>query len=204
MPAVVSFLFVMLFLLTETAFAFLDPIPPQIKGVTMGASKESVIAKIKGSGTYTTSHIEKENRTRVTWVPAKDQYYSDVVFQFTEKDRLYLIRFNLYPAMRSKAAELKQAFFRLFGYYEEHPMRLRVKNSEVLLYGPGEAKDFLLEYTDRTTGQKGFEMFDRQVSGSDRPQPPKAEGKAGPAPVSTEAAPPGVSTGSHPAAHPQH
>jgi len=203
MLSTVSLLFVLVFMITGTAHALLDPIPPQINGVTMGASKDTVIEKIKGSGTYSSAPIEKEDRFRVIWLPANDPYYAEVVFQFTEKDRLYMIRFNLHPAMRSKSAELKQGFFRMFEYYEENPMRMRVKDSDVLLYGPGKAKDFLLEYTDRTTGQKGFEIFDRIVSGSDRPQRPETPTEPGPGSVSTETPLPGVSTESHPATPPQ-
>ena len=165
--------------------ALVEPLPKEIKDFTMGMPAESVIQKIKESGTHTTEPVVEQNRTMIVWIPDRNPFYKEVIFGFTEKDRLFQVRFNLTAPARSNASELKKAFFGLYEFYQENPMRLRVKDSDVIMYGPGKTKhEFLIEFTDRTTGQKTFELFDRDISASDRPWKPKEEeGAPGSAPT---------------------
>ncbi len=188
-PLALLILTVLLWTVPAAAGALVDPIPKEIKDFSMGLSAESVIRKIKGSGTHTTEPVVAENRSKLVWTPARSPYYKEVIFQFTEKDRLFQIRFNLTAPARSNATDLKKAFFELYDFYRENPMRLRVKDSDITIYGPGKNKhEFLLEFTDRNTGQKSFELFDRDISASDRPVQPKAD-KTGAGTISTDSAP---------------
>ena len=49
-----------------------------------------------------------------------------------------------------------------------------MKNNDVILYMPDKGKWHFFEMRDVTTGQKSFELFDKNVSAEDR-QPPKTD-----------------------------
>jgi hypothetical protein len=167
------------------ANALTDPLPKELKDFTMGVPALSVIEKIKTSGSHTSEPVAAENRSRLVWVPARNPYYREVIFGFTEKDRLYQVIFNLTDPARSSAADLKKAFFEMYELFQENPMRLKIKDDNVIMYGPGKKALFLIEFTDRSTGRKSFELFDRNISASDREQKEKTEESAS----STDTAP---------------
>jgi hypothetical protein len=169
-------------------YALADPLPKELKDFTMGVPAESVIEKIKTSGSHTTEPVVAENRSRLVWVPSRSPYYKQVIFGFTEKDRLFQVTFDLTAPAGSSAADLKKAFFEMYDLNQENPMRLKIKDNNVIMYGPGKKALFLIEFTDRSTGRKSFELFDRNISASDRPMKEKTE-EPTPAPASTESAP---------------
>ena len=184
-----------------------DFFPREIQGLEMGSDYTAVIERIKDSGTYTMEEVPKgprcqlvlglptgslmrrvvirdQKRTQLVWTPPPGSYYQTVTFLFTEKRRLYLIRFALADSRRD-GLKLKKSFFDKFEFPEETPMRLTRTHSDILLYGPAKSKDFFFEFTDTRTGQKSFELFRREISGQDRPlrKAParkKAEGRSSP------------------------
>jgi hypothetical protein len=91
-----------------------------------------------------------------------------VEFEFTEKDRLYLMRFILNAELRWNLTSLKKQFFEKYHISWEDPGRMRVRNNDVIVYVPDQGKLNFFELRDVTTGQKSFEVFDQFVSAQDR------------------------------------
>ena len=158
---------------TDVTCAQSDPIPAEIKDLKMGVSQKAVIEKIKSIGTYTTEPVKKEkNRNLIVWVRSDIPYYKTIEFQFTEKDRLYLIRFRLKDSARADYHSLKKTVFKDYDFSWERPQKLRLRDREMLLYGPEEGmRLFYIEFTHREPYEKSFELFDRSVSATDRPEP---------------------------------
>jgi len=168
-----------------------DFLPRQIQGLEMGSDPAVVIEKIKGSGAYKTqgfpvgpryrtildlpagplvrrAAIRDRKRTQLVWTPTSGSYYKTVSFVFTEKLRLYMIRFALADSRRD-GTKLKRSFFEEFRIPDEGPMRSVRWQIDTLLYGPGKDNVFFFEQTDARTGQKIFELFRRDISAQDRP-----------------------------------
>jgi len=151
-----------------------DFLPPEIQDIELGISSSQVIDKIKNSGEHSTSAHANGRRTILIWPLASNMYYKQVEFEFTEKDRLYLLRFVLNDEMRWNLSSLKKQFFDKYRISSDDPARMRMKNNDVILYIPDQGKWHFFEMRDVTTGQKSFELFDRNVSVEDR-QPPKTD-----------------------------
>jgi hypothetical protein len=155
-----------------------DFLPPEIQDIELGISSSQVIDKIKNSGEHSTSdfpsRLPNAKRIKLTWPLANNMYYKQVEFEFTEKDRLYLLRFVLNDEMRWNVSSLKKQFFDKYNISWDDPGRMRMKNNDVILYIPDQGKSHFFEMRDVTTGQKSFELFDRKVSAEDR-QPPKTD-----------------------------
>jgi hypothetical protein len=149
-----------------------NPIPSEIKDIQMGCSTNTVIEKIKTSGTYTNTPVDKENRTIILWQHPSLPYYKDIGFQFTEKDRLYLIRFTLNDAARADYHSLKKTVFKDYDFSWDQPWKQILPDREMLLYGPEKGQElFFIEFTDRKSHEKSFELFNRSISATDRPEP---------------------------------
>jgi hypothetical protein len=158
-----------------------DFLPPQIQDIQLGISSSQVLDMIKNSGDHTTSPIANAKRMKLDWPLASNMYYKQVEFEFTEKDRLYLLRFVLNDELKWNLTSLKKQFFDKYSISWDDPGRMRIKNHDVILYIPDQGKWHFFEMRDVTSGQKSFELFDRKVSAEDR-QPPKADnGDAKPA-----------------------
>jgi len=157
-------------------FAEPSAIPDAIKEVKMGDSTQAVSDRISGLGSLTKEPITKENRSKIIWAMPENPSYKSVTFQFTEKDRLYLIRFALTDAARTNYHTLKKNVFSEFDFSWEAPYKLRVKNDDIVLYGPEKGMSlYFLEFTNRKTHEKIFELFNRPISSDDRmPLPPTA------------------------------
>lgn len=156
----------------DVAHAQSNPIPPEIRDLKMGSSTEAVIAKIKSVGSYTREEIKKENRSMLIWKRPDTPYYKDIEFQFTEKDRLYLIRFTLSDAARADYHSMKRTVFKDYDFSWERPQKHILPTREMLLYGPEKGMElFYIEFTDKKTHEKSFELFDRSISSTDRPEP---------------------------------
>src|SRR3989339_825718 len=69
-----------------------DFLPQEIIDIEMGASSTWLLERIKNSGTHSSAPLARPNRTKISWVPSGNRYYGQLDFNFTEKDRLYLIR----------------------------------------------------------------------------------------------------------------
>ncbi len=151
-----------------------DFLPPEIQDVQSGMPSSQVIDKIKNSGEHSTSALMLPNgrRTILIWPLASNMYYKQVEFEFTEKDRLYLLRFVLNDEMRWNLTSLKKQFFDKYKISWDDPGKMRVKNNDAILYMPDQGKWNFFEMRNVTTGQKSFELFDNNVSAEDR-QPPK-------------------------------
>lgn len=144
-----------------------EVIPNEIKNLSMGSSKAALMERISGVGTVTSDTPDKKRRPSLKWTIPDNPHYEDVVFNFTEKDRLFLIRFNFKQVDRKSFQNLKKAFFDYYNFSWEDPMRLRIKNSDVLLYAPEKGNTFFLEFTDKN-GAKAVELFDKSISAQDR------------------------------------
>ena len=155
-----------------------DFLPPEIQDIELGISSSQVIDKIKNSGEHSMSDLPSRlpnaKKMKLVWPLATNMYYKQVEFEFTEKDRLYLLRFVLHDEMRGNLTSLKKQFFEKYRISGDEPSRMRMKNNDVILYMPDHGKWSFLEMRDVTTGQKSFELFDNNVSAEDR-QPPKTD-----------------------------
>jgi hypothetical protein len=151
-----------------------DFLPPEIQDIELGISSSQVIDKIKNSGEHSTSTLANRKRTILVWPLASNMYYKQVEFEFTEKDRLYLLRFVLNDEMRWNLSSLKKQFFEKYHISWDDPGRMRVKDNDVILYIPDQGKWHFFEMREVTTGQISFELFDRNVSAQDR-QPSKTD-----------------------------
>jgi len=169
--------FVIVSLAPLMSLAQKDFLPPEIQDIELGISSSQVIDKIKNTGEHSTSSLANGKRTILVWPLASNMYYKQVEFEFTEKDRLYLLRFVLNDEMRWNLTSLKKQFFDKYKISWDDPGRMRVKNNDVILYIPDQGKWHFFEMRDVTTGQKSFELFDREVSAKDR-QPPKTDSNA--------------------------
>jgi hypothetical protein len=145
-----------------------DFLPPEIQDLTLGMSSSEVLDKIKNSGEYAKSPVANGTRKKVTWPLSGNMYYKQVEFEFTEKDRLYLMRFILNAELRWNLTSLKKQFFEKYHISWEDPGRMRVRNNDVIVYVPDQGKLNFFELRDVTTGQKSFEVFDQFVSAQDR------------------------------------
>jgi hypothetical protein len=162
-------------LVSQPAAAQSDPIPEVVKKIQMGSSAATVIESIKGRGTYTTEELPKEHRSRLIWVGSESPYYKSISFTFTEKDRLYLVRFTLNDAAIPEYPNLKKAVFKDYDFSWDKPVKLKIKDQDISLYACEKGITlFFLEFADRKTHEKAFEIFDRAISASDR-----VYGKAG-------------------------
>ena len=164
----------MAFVLIVTALAascgYDEPLPPQIQDLKMGSSSSSVIDRIKSTGKYESVANPGDQRMKLTWTIPNSPYYQNVIFQFTEKDRLYLIRFSLRQELRDNLRHLKKAFFDKFHISPEAPGKLRVKEQDVVTYTPQDGDYNFFEFTDTKSGEKWFELFSNNISASDRPK----------------------------------
>jgi hypothetical protein len=155
-----------------------DFLPPEIQDVQLGMPSSQVIDMIKNSGEHSTSdhpsRLPNAKRMKLVWPLASNRYYKQVEFEFTEKDRLYLLRFVLNDEQKWNLTSLKKQFFDKYSISWEDPGRMRRGNLDVILYIPDQGKWHFFEIRDVTTGQKSFELFDRSVSAQDR-QPPKTD-----------------------------
>jgi hypothetical protein len=146
-----------------------EPLPKEIVGLDMGSSSEALLKKISGSGSHSSDKLGADDRTRITWSLPDNPYYADLAFHFTEKDRLFLIRFNLKPAEKEQIQALKKSFFDSQKFLWEDPLRLRVKDNDLFLYIKESGSDCFFDFVNRKTGERSFELFNRSISGEDRP-----------------------------------
>lgn len=156
-------------------------VPSKIADLKTGVSQAELMKRLGEEGKITTEPSKDKRGPTVTWSLPDNPYYENVSFRFTEKDRLFLIRFALKSSARGQFAALKDDFFGKYDISPDKPFRLRRQDEDILLYGPNKgATLFFLEFTNTKTGKKWYEVFNRRVSGEDRPLPPpqKEEKKA--------------------------
>ncbi len=147
----------------------LDPVPKEMKGIELGALSKLVVDTLKDDGEISRSDVPyRPPRVRITWTPKRNQYYESVDFDFTEYDRLYLIRFNLRRVAHGKAHALKKGFFRKFRVSWDDPGTIRLHNRQALLYIPEEKSPFFFDVKYVRTGDKTYELFDKEISGGDK------------------------------------
>jgi hypothetical protein len=142
--------------------------PAGMKDVKMGASLSSVTEKIKTEGTHSTEAVPGQPRQKLTWVISNDPSYENVEFQFTEKDRLYMIRFSLKKELWRNSRNLKKDFFDKFGIAPDDPLRLRIKNQDILVYAADKGECEFLDFTEASTGEKSFVLVNKAISIADR------------------------------------
>ncbi len=145
-----------------------NPLPATIKDVKTGASSASVVEKIKAQGTHAVEPIPEQKRQKLTWVLPDDPYYENLQFQFTEKDRLYQIRFSLKKELWRDSRKLKKAFLDTFQISPDDPLRLRVKNQDILVYAAAGGDCDMLDFTEASTGEKWFVLVNKAISIADR------------------------------------
>jgi hypothetical protein len=147
----------------------MDPFPSKIKDIKMGQPMASVIKMIDGSGTYEVKPQMGARRAAVIWNLPESLYYKRMSFQFTEKDRLYLIRFDLKDISLGDLRALKKPIFEKYGISWDDPWRLKVKDDDIVLYGPPDLGTvYCFEFSDRKTGAKALELLQREMSAQDR------------------------------------
>jgi hypothetical protein len=155
--------------LVATASSQSDPIPTEIRDLQMGSPSSVVIGKISPSGPYSADKLPREDRTILTWKIPDNPHYKDVSFTFTEKDRLFLIRFNLKEGERDEILALKKSFFDTQKFLWEDPLKLKVKDNDILLYIKESGPDCFFDFSNKKTGERAFELFNREISVEDRP-----------------------------------
>lgn len=146
-----------------------DPMPTEIRDLKMGSPSSEVIRMITPSGPYSTDKSPKEDRTILTWKIPDNPHYKDVSFNFTEKDRLFLIRFNLKEAEKDEIQSLKKSFFDTQKFQWAQPLKLKVKDNDILLYIKESGPDCFFDFFNKKTGERAFELFNREISVEDRP-----------------------------------
>ncbi len=148
------------------ALAVENPIPKEISEINMGSSLQSVQEKLNSPGA---THVDsKTRRPKLIWTMPEESYYKDIEFQFTEKDRLFLIHFVLKGTRRDDFQELKKAFMNKYNVSWDEPMRMRIRDSDVLFYEPEKGDVWFLEFTDKNNGDKAIELFDKRILAQDR------------------------------------
>jgi hypothetical protein len=161
----------------------MNPFPPKIQGIQMGQPLSSVVTMIQGSGDHEVQPQADAGRSAVIWAVPESLYYKRLSFRFTEKDRLYLIRFDLKDISPGDLRALKKLLFEKYGISWDEPWRLKVKDEDVLLYGPPDlGKVYYFEFSNRKTGEKAMELLEREMSAFDRaaafPPKPEKEGQS--------------------------
>lgn len=184
----ISLVCICLIFVSKSSLALDDPLPSEIQDLKLGISSSELVGKIKNSGSYSEGPVPKrKSRIRLTWIPANSARYKNVQFDFTEKDRLCLVRFIIKDELRWKLDPLKKAFFEKFRISTENPGRMRVKDDDVVIYLPEDKAPFLFDVTNTKTGQKIFEIFDKNISGRDKPRVKRRKGTRGTTPRGTDA-----------------
>ncbi len=158
---------------STTSLSADETLPMQIKDLRLGTSSAQVIDKIGNTGSYAKEIDPKDQRLKITWQIPNHPYYKKLVFGFTQKDRLYQIRFALHDQLSRELQPLKKAFLDEFHVSSEDPSKMRIKGQDVLMYLPNKGGYSFFEFTDVKTGEKWFELFDRDISFQDRLTPPK-------------------------------
>ena len=163
---------------STTSFGLDEVLPSQIKDLKMGSSSSAGYRQDWIRGHHSKEVDPKDQRMKLTWQVPDSPYYQNLIFGFTEKDRLYLIRFSLRQELRHEFQPLKKAFFDKFRISSEHPMKLRIKGQDVLMYMPEKGGSYtFFEFTDVKTGEKWFELFNRDISLQDKPTQTKEDKK---------------------------
>ncbi|MBI4962227.1 MAG: hypothetical protein HY913_03030 [Desulfomonile tiedjei] len=153
-----------------------DFLPQEILDLDAGTSSAWLLERIKNSGTHSSAPVARPNRIRITWVPNKNPYYSQLDFTFTEKDRLFLVRLALNDDSRWSVNTLKKQFLDRFHISAEQPSKFRIGQNDTLVYPPGRGGQFhFFEITDMGTGKKFLELFDKDIDAQDRPPAKPAE-----------------------------
>jgi hypothetical protein len=145
-----------------------DFMTPQLKDLKMGVGPEKIKKRIEGAGKYTVEKVNKAGRTKISWKPLISRSFDQIEFEFTEKNRLYLVRFYLIDSLRFRSRKVKDDFLHHFNISPEDPGRYRIKGKDIVLYIPNEHSPHLFEFTDAHLARKWFEVFNRDVSAKDR------------------------------------
>lgn len=142
-----------------------------LENLRMGVTSSAVIDEIKSVGTHSLEPSPWDKRTKVIWRLPDNSSYDKVMFLFTEKDRLYLVRFAVRKEAWSEVRNLKKALFERFGISSAtSPTRLKIKNQDVLVYEGLKSGWGFFEFTDDKTGEKAFELYAGKVSAEDKPK----------------------------------
>lgn len=161
-----------------------NPLPKEVRGITLGMNKADVIKQISKSGTYSEEPVPRRlKRKRLIWVPEFHPVFEKVRFDLTESDRLYAIGLIVKGGKRDLWKTVKSGLFHTFGISWEFPSKMRVRDDEVLVYAPIEGSPHtFFEFTNTKTGAKIFEIFHTDVSAVDfekdvktRPKPAKKQ-----------------------------
>ncbi|MEW6138181.1 MAG: hypothetical protein AB1733_08115 [Thermodesulfobacteriota bacterium] len=165
-----------------------EPFPTQIRDVKMGVPMAEVLAMVKDAGTHVTKPLPLPDRNALVWHLPDNPNFRQVVFQFTEKDRLFLIRFDMKNVPFRDLRALKKDLFEKYGISWDSPWTMKIKENDAVLYGPPSIGNiYFFEITNPKTGEKALEIMDRAISGEDRrgrpiPEAEKEQGQ----PLSTE------------------
>jgi len=145
-------------------------LPPEILDIDMGVSAAWLLERIKNSGTHSSRPLARPNRIKITWAPNSSPYYSQVDFMFTEKDRLYLIRFSVNDESRWNVNSLKKQFADKFHFSADQPSRFRIQENDTIVYPPASGgKSHFFEVTEISGGKKFLELFEKNIDLEDRP-----------------------------------
>jgi len=151
-------------------YAIGEPFPDNIQNIRMGASMNAVVDMIKGSGSHEVLPNPQGHRPILEWRLPDNPNYKKLSFRFTEKDRLYLIRFDLKEISQRDLRTLKKPLFKKYGISWDDPWKLKMKDDDILLYGPPEVGTvYYFEFTNTKTAEKAMELMHRVISTEDRP-----------------------------------
>jgi hypothetical protein len=148
-----------------------DLIPKEVRNLDRAVKSEDVKKQITDKGELSVAPIPKwSERNRVTWKTDHNPLYKKIQFDFTERDRWYMIRVNInenLPPARVK--QIKEALFEQFFVSWEFPGKSRREKEDLIFYTPKEGKPyFFIEVKNLDNRETVFEIFDKKTSAEDR------------------------------------
>ncbi len=148
-----------------------DMIPKEVRDLERSMKSADVKKQFTGKEELSVAPIPKWNeRNRLTWKTDHNPLYKKIQFDFTERDRLYMIRVNIndnLPPARVK--QIKEGLFEHFYISWEFPGKSRVKREDMIFYTPKEGKPyFFIEVKNLDNRETVFEIFDKKTSAEDR------------------------------------
>ncbi len=152
-------------------------LPGPFSDLDLGIPSAEILKKIGSIGKVTKTDLLMPGRREISWTVPISPYFKRISFEFTEKDRLYLVRFVVKDEARLDVKTIKQKLFQQYKVSWEEPNRFSRQNKDVLVFAPElDGKYIVFEITDTVKGEKSLELFSTDISLMDR-QETAAEAK---------------------------
>ncbi len=143
--------------------------PEEIRDIQVGISSAELVAKIQNTGRHSVGESPGyRNRQRITWVPAANPYFEEIRFDFTEKDRLFLVSFALREGLADRERALRKSFMEKL-QVQGNPVDLTVVGKKMKVHECGAGPYHFIEMTELANNRKFLEIFGRHISAEDKP-----------------------------------